>query len=318
MKTTALFIAIALLSCTTPKKEEPVEVAFTIPDKNLVLEGMAYDPVQHNFYFGTFNKRKVLRVSESGEVSDFITEAQDGVSAVAGIFVDVARRELLFCGSDEGADGKSTLFRYEIETGKLINKYRDETGQAQMFNDLVRLTDGTIYLTDSFQPAIYKLQPDSDKLVRLTNSEIIRHANGITATPDDKFVFVSTSKSFARIETSTDSIVRVSLPNYDISGNDGLYYYKNSLIGVQNVSYPPFVGRYFLNDSLNSLVKGQVLAVDHPLFNIPATGAIANGKFYFMANTHLANFDYEKRVMLRPEELREISILRVALDPAEN
>lgn len=301
---------MSLISCEK-KVEERLALGFKIKDRNLVLEGMTYDPVEECFYFGIFNKKKIIKVTSDGLFSDFIQEGQDSVFGITGLHVNRSRH-LWFCGSDKG-DGKPTLFQYDLETGILISKFKDEAGKAKMFNDLTILPNGVIYITDSFQPAIYRLDSDSGSLQFVTNSDLVKSANGITSSPDGKYVFVSTSNGFARIETSRDSVTRVFYDSYRIAGNDGLYFYDNSLIGIQNVYFPPAVVRYHLNEERTSVIDAEVLVADHPLFNIPTTGVLVDDNFYFMANSQLLNYDFQLDSMVNPETLEEISILKYRL-----
>jgi len=305
-----LLFVMALISCEK-KIEEKLTLGFKINDRTLVLEGMTYDPVEENFYFGIFNKKKIIKVAGDGQFSDFIQEGQDNVTAITGINIDQSGH-LWFCGSDKG-DGRPTLFQYHLETGKLIHKFKDESGRARMFNDLTILPNKVIYITDSFQPAIYRLDSDSGSLQFVTNSDFVKSANGITSSPDGKYVFVSTSNGFARIETLTDSVTRVTYEAYRIAGIDGLYYYDNSLIGIQNVYFPATVVRYYLNEEKSSVIDAEVLVADHPLFNIPTTGALVDDDFYFMANSQLLNYDFQKDSMVNHATLNEISILKYSL-----
>jgi hypothetical protein len=54
-----------------------------------------------------------------------------------------------------------------------------------------------------------------------------------------------------------------------------------------------------------------VLERGNPLFDIPTTGAVAGGVFYFVANSQLRN--YGAKGMVDRAKLRPISILRLKL-----
>src|SRR3954468_24846939 len=103
------------------------ELAFTIHEKDLIPEGIAYDPTRKEFYVGSLLKRKIVRIDSSGRASNFTSEGQDGLFMVLGMKVDPKRRTLWVCSAaGKGAkefDGHAGIFKYDLRTGKLIRKY---------------------------------------------------------------------------------------------------------------------------------------------------------------------------------------------------
>src|SRR5262249_23537286 len=67
--------------------------AFTVHEKGLVPEGLAYDPETEVFYLSSVYKRKILRITRSGEAKVFASEAND-LWSVMGMKVDSQRRAL--------------------------------------------------------------------------------------------------------------------------------------------------------------------------------------------------------------------------------
>src|SRR5687767_6929451 len=66
-------------------------VAFTLADRALIPESVAYDPVDRAFYVGSMYKRKIIRIGADGSVSDFLPPGRDGIWGVLGIKVDSVR-----------------------------------------------------------------------------------------------------------------------------------------------------------------------------------------------------------------------------------
>jgi hypothetical protein len=59
-------------------------VAFTLPERDLITEGIGWDPKSGDFFVSSVHRRKVLRVSRDGRVADFVKEGQHGLfSALA-------------------------------------------------------------------------------------------------------------------------------------------------------------------------------------------------------------------------------------------
>src|SRR5882762_11191566 len=74
-----------------------VEIAFRLSEKDLIPEGIAFDPLTKSFYVSSINKRKIVKVDETGSVSDFISSRQDGIGEVLGL--KVAQGKLWSCNN---------------------------------------------------------------------------------------------------------------------------------------------------------------------------------------------------------------------------
>src|SRR5688500_12907873 len=107
------------------------EVAFTLPERDLYPESVAYDPGHKAFYVGGMYRRKIVKVDAGGRVSDFVTPGRDGLFSVLGMKIDVARRELWAnaCNLGRGpamanpepeTEGRAAVFRYDLDTGRLL------------------------------------------------------------------------------------------------------------------------------------------------------------------------------------------------------
>src|SRR5262245_51510399 len=105
--------------------------AFTVHEKGLVPESVAYDRKDEVFYLGSVYKRKILRVTMKGEVTVFAGES-DGLWSVMGMRVDTLRRTLWVCTTShpqmanyrkEDA-GKSALLKFDLTNGKLLATYQ--------------------------------------------------------------------------------------------------------------------------------------------------------------------------------------------------
>ncbi len=100
--------------------------------------------------------------------------------------------------------------------------------------------------------------------------------------------------------------------HHTLAGIDGLYWYKDSLLGVEygNGSYR--VARWQLSPDGRKVTAEEVMEYRTPLVKFPTTGAILNGKFYFIANTGIGNYKDDK--IVDPTKLEPIHIAVVKLD----
>jgi tetratricopeptide (TPR) repeat protein len=141
-------------------KSEP---AFTLDEKGLVTESVAYDPATGTFYVSSVHKRKIISLDKNGIVNNFAGE-QDGLWSVLGMKVDAKRRHLWVVSSafpqmmnfKKDEEGFAGVFKYDLNTGKLIKKYVLSNKPAPHgFGDLIVNAAGDVLITDSMTPAVY-------------------------------------------------------------------------------------------------------------------------------------------------------------------
>lgn len=205
------------------------DLAFTIREKDLIPEGIAYDQREKNFYVGSTHKRKIVRIDRRGRVTDFTTEKQDGLWGVLGMKVDAGRRILWVCSAaiqEIGADvGYSGIFKYDLETGKLIKKYVvDDKPRPHLYNDIAVASNGDVYFTDSTGGAVFTIRANKDEVEALTESGQFVYPNGIALSGDEKQLFAAHFGGVAVIDLASKAVSPVSHPDdVAIAGIDELY-----------------------------------------------------------------------------------------------
>jgi sugar lactone lactonase YvrE len=295
--------------------------AFTIPERDLLPEGIAYDPREDCFYLGSLWKSKIVKVGKDGKATDFIKEKQDGLRSVGGLKVDPERRVLWavslasapWSKSSPGEAGWSAVFEFDLRTGKLVKEFEfEDKTEAHLFNDLVVTRAGDVFVTDSVRSEVFAIFHDRDRLESFFRSEDFMYTNGISLGRDDRTLYVaSPGNGVFRIDVATKESRLVSHPaTMTLSGIDGLYFYDNSLIGIQ----PSLnrVARFYLNPGGDSVERMEVLDARHPLFDFPTTGAIAGTGFYYIANSQAYRFQPDGTIFPL-DKLKEVMILRAEL-----
>lgn len=304
---------VVMANCRWEQKSP--EIIFEIEEKDIIPEGIAYDPVEQCFYLGSIHKHKILKITRTGEVSDFIPYGQDSLREVLGMKTDHNRR-LWVCNN---LFEKDTLNRianvhvFDIPTGTLVNHYRLQDGRSHLFNDLYITTSGNVYITDSEGGNIYVIRKGEDRLEEFTQPGKMRYPNGITATADEKKLIVSTGSAagIVSVDIETKEITPIRHPKFILLGFDGLYRYKNSLIGIQNVLFPEAVIEMRLSADSDSIEHMEVLVADHPAFDTPTTGVIAEEHFYFIANSQLSQIIGNFGKIRNPDKLENTRIMRI-------
>ena len=287
-----------------------VELAFTLTEKDLIPEGLAYNPKDNSFFVSSIHKHKIVRISDNGVCDDFTSSRQDGLGEVLGMKVDTVNQHLWVC-SNEVVDGVTTVsmaHQYNLANKKLIRTFvLNEKGH--LFND-VDIANGQVYITDSDANSIYTISKTGQLQVYLTD-EKLKYCNGLAFNSSGTILLVSSFSGLYALDMKTRKLERMRLPGYHVFGIDGLYCYKNSLIVIQNTSFPESINQYFFNDNISGLSMAKNLVTADSRFAIPTTGAIANGWFYFIANSQLDNF--ENGLIKDPSKLKDVFILRVKI-----
>ena len=114
-----------------------------------------------------------------------------------------------------------------------------------------------------------------------------------------------------RVNVSDGEVLRVETPEtLSPHGIDGLYRHGNSLIAIQNGIQPNRVTRFDLSDDGESVIDGDILAMNQPWFDDPNLGQVVDDRFVFIANSHWPQFDREGNL---PDGLEGPVILEVSL-----
>jgi sugar lactone lactonase YvrE len=308
------------------KLEAPIgksDVAFKLPQKDLITEGVAYDPAAETFYVGSIHQRKIVSRGKDGSVKDFAT-AEDGLWSVFGMKVDAKRRALWVCttvtpqmvGFKKEDEGLSSVLRFDLASGEVLKRYDlPNRPQAHWLGDLVVDSKGNVFVTDSQAPgAVYAIFQKDDALVPWIEPGPFRSPQGIDLATDEKHVFVADySMGILRFDVASKQSVRVTGPaDLVLAGIDGLYVDRDGLIAIQNGIRPHRVVRYRLNASQDRIERAEILEMNSPLFDEPTLGVLVGDELYYVANSQWSRFDKDGTIFPM-DKLQEPVILRAAL-----
>lgn len=298
------------------------KVAFTINEKDAHIESIAYDPRSKSFFLGAIHKRKILRVQPNGQVSDFIPEGQDSLYSVLGLQVDAKRNRLWVCGTAlpqmngyaEADKGKAAVYLYDLTKKRLLSKYTlPADGHNHILGEPLVAANGDVYISDSGYPSIYRIRNGSDVMELLLFTKL-RSLQGMAFSPDEKTLFVADySLGIHRLDMASGQLTKLTRPDsLQDRGTDGLYFYKNRLIAIQNGITPSRVVSFALDDSLTKITGVAVLEMKNPNFNEPTLGVIVGKELYYVANSQWSN--YQKDGSIYPlDKLADILIMKTDL-----
>jgi sugar lactone lactonase YvrE len=312
----------------TRRSPHASKVAFVLPEKDLIPEGIAYDSTDEAFFLSSLHKRKIVRVRPRTNrppiVEDFTSEGQDGLYSTLGMKVDAAHRVLWVCSSAESfmkgyteADaGKAALFKYDLTTRKLIRKYELGPTPRHLLNDIVLNAQGDAYLTDIASGEIFTVSHEKDELEVFIPAGTLNSPNGIAISNDGRKLYISDMPvGVYVVDVKTKDSHRLpQRVGISPSGSDGLYFYANSLLGIVNIvsDRAGRVARFSLDSSAESITRGAVLDCNHPLYQWPTTGVIVGDSFFYIANSQFGHFDDKQRSFPK-KYLRKVAVMRLRL-----
>lgn len=293
-------------------------VAYTISEKDLIPEGITFSHLTNCFYISSIYKGKIVSLdAETGMVKDFMQSDSLNMSFL-GMITDEQRKILWACGNIE-KDGRNASYitKISLTTGDLLKVYSINSTFASMYNDLVQDDNGNIYFTDSRNQAVYIITVKSDTIALFYKGEEITHPNGITISPDNRYLFIaSTDKGIRTLDIQNRKIVDGFCTSINSTGIDGLKFNNKSLIGVQNAvrkNEEINISVYYLDKSGTTIVRKSQLDLNNPLFDIPTTFVVIGKYLYCIANSQLENFNSSNYRIINRDLLKEITVLKYEL-----
>jgi len=292
--------------------------AFVIKEPNLFPEGMAYAHFNDRVYAGSV-QRKIVWTDKTGELHDLVKAGEDNLAYVGGLHVDEARKQLWAVSSRFGdaelPGAVYGLFKYDLTTGKRIATFAAPSNLGGLNDVAVVPSTGQACSTNSLEGSVYCTEAGSQDLKMFLPAGTVSFANGITVSDDEKVLFVAGDFGIYRADLKTKAVAELQKPADVIDASiDGLYFYKQSLVGIQNAIHPGRVVRFYLDPTLTRITRSEILETYNPAFENPTTGSLDSDSLLFMANTQLHKWAPGKP-MPPASELHNVQILRIALAP---
>ena len=297
------------------------DTAFILKDRSLHPESITSEAKEGVFYLGSIHKRKIVKV-DHGKVQELTQEGQDGLGSVFGIKTD-KKNGVLWVSTSPMQEMKnfnallpSAVFKYDLKTGRLLKKFLPENPALELvLGDLTLSPSGEVYTSDSKNNLIFRVNESTGKLEQVYSSEEFSNIQGITFSDNGQYLFIADYiKGIFRLEVATFHLILLPRSiDASLKGIDGLTFYNNSLIAIQNGVKPMRVTRYILNKEMDRLISFSILDRGHPAFGEPTSGCVSQDAFYYVANSQWNGYTEDHQI--KPEgSLQDIVILKQSLD----
>ena len=253
----------------------------------------------HTFFATAINGGQITRVTPLGQEIVFHSDTNANLS-FGGAHVDEERRRLWVCIVDVKTNPwpTSQVWAFNIETKK--HTHTIALPPVSFCNDLVTDDAGRVYVTDSANPNIYRVDPKTRTFsVFLTSPTFnplqpgMPALNGIDLSPDGERLLAVTTfpaalysipvaapQSFVAVQTSGDTFAMPGDPRFP--GPDGVEFVDDQLYvaydgGVQQLTFsdPDLTAASVATTTavptgLTSLTvaEGQLYAIDSEVFRV--------------------------------------------------
>jgi hypothetical protein len=298
--------------------------AWTIPEKGMIAEGVAHDPVTRSFFVSSIRRRKIVRIDPRGRITDFVPAGRDGLKSALGMRVDPKRRALWVVsaagasmeGYKKGEPRAAAVFEYDVDSGRLRKQHVPPSeGDPPGFDDLTLAPDGTVFVNDAFHSRVWKIPPGGALQVFLA-SEAFGGTQGMAVSADGRTLYVSDYRGLFAVDLESRRVTPIPVPpDLSLSGIDGLALFERSLIAIQNGIVPHRVIRLDLAPDGVTISKAGILEMSHPDFDEPTLGVVVEGVLYFSADSQGRKF-LDEKPPIAADDMREAVILKLPLSPA--
>lgn len=296
-----LAVAVFCFLCVALRAEPPAagtdDATWAITDMDGIIEGIAIHPTTQEAFFSDVHNRCIWYrdTSDRQAVMRKFSADTDSLLGVFALKIDAAGRTLWASCSAvpemkgyTGADrDRAFLAAYDLPTRKLRRTYAlPADGRAHVLGDFILAGDGTVYVTDSLAPIIWRLPPKGEHLEKWLERADFKSLQGLALSADHRSLYVADySLGLWHISLVTQEAALLPAPaGSELRGLDGLYPVKDGLIAVQNGTKTQRILRIALA-ATGAPAQVRTLLSGHPAMTDLSLGQVFNGRLHFIGNS---------------------------------
>ncbi len=268
--------------------------SLTVERPALYPETIDYKKSNDTFLLSSFREGAVYEVDQSGKPSLLVDDPR--LCSVLGIAVDEPRNRLWAVNSNLGASLKwcaaepkklAGVGVYDLKSGKPLS-YVDLSALVEgphLINGIALDANGNAFVTDSFSPVIYKVTPEGNANIFLSDEQFVGNAinlNGLVVHPDGYLIVIKKSDgSLFKVPLDRPkAFTRIALDRR-IVGGDGLTLIdKRALVVIANRTPEHSSNAAYSLSSDDGWASARV-TTEHDLGDgYPTTATLRNGTLY--------------------------------------
>jgi DNA-binding beta-propeller fold protein YncE len=314
-------IAEAFARNAMPKKS--VTPVFSIDDRGIISEGIAHDAKTGRFFVSSVRNGAIYARDRKGKVTTFLRDVPWGIFGMA---VDSSRRRLWAAASvmpqsagfhDSNGD-RGAVLEIDADSGKILRTITPAGSEKHLFGDVAVARDGTVFVSDSMSPSIYRVSNGS--IEPFIAAGPFASLQGLAISTDGHVLYASDySRGIDVIDLTTRDVHLLPVPpGVTLLGVDGLYAAgKGILIGTQNGTNPQRILRIQLAPGGLSVANVDVLASNEAEFDDITLGVLVDDRLYFNGVAQWALFGDDGKPP-DASKLKPALVLRVPVSGMRN
>ncbi|HEX6573491.1 MAG TPA: hypothetical protein VF042_00855, partial [Gemmatimonadaceae bacterium] len=274
--------------------------AFTMPDSDFVAEDITWDPIGSRWLVTGIRRSVIVAVGRDGAHRTIATGPDKGrgylalaVDSAHGVLWATTEAIPLALGFDTTMAGRSSVFRYDLKSGKLLQRYDMPAGENHGAGDIAVAENGDLFIADAADRALYVIR-NGGTLQQLVAKGEFFSPQGPAIARDGRHLYLADyGRGIAKIERNTGAVTWLNHPrDVALNGIDGLTVLDaQTLIGVQNGTNPNRVIRISLDPSGSTITRVTVIAQNKSTIREPTHGVLVGRDYYFIANGGFGAFD---------------------------
>ncbi len=269
-----------------------------LSEKDLHPEGLVYLKHSKTWLASSIRKGKIVSFNiKNGKCADWLKDEK--MYSVFALKADPDEHYLWAATNaipemesyDPQKREKAEILKIDIKSRKIVQRF-SALGN-HIFGDLAVTKNGTVYVTDSAKPLIFKIENDQ-MTIWGELSQKLYNLQGIAFNADESKMYVADYFSgILEIPMAEPGKKKwLQFPEGTVvKGIDGLAWHENSLIAIHNGVKPIRIIRYSLDETGEKITGFEVIDNNRPEFEEPALGAISENRFYFFANSPWNAYD---------------------------
>ena len=303
-----------------------LRVAATMRQADFIGEGIAYDARRRRLLATSIRYGTVVAVGADGASRDFIDLKKDGGWAGLGLAIDSARGRLWIStmwyphtnGVSAADSGKSSVFLYELATGKRVARYDLPRG-AHEPGDLCVSRGGDLFVSDGRAGTISVVRAGADSMALLVPAGQLLSPQGCAVSDRgaggrERVLVADYALGIASVDAVTGSVAWLPRSSFvAATGIDGMLLDGDRLIGVQNGVDPHRVVALHLDADHGSIGSVSVVAQDTARIHEPTHVAMMGSDVVFVANGGFGAWDAATGKQRAGATLRAPVLARVSL-----
>jgi sugar lactone lactonase YvrE len=292
-------------------------VAFRLPEKDLLTEGIAYDPQTRAFFVSSVHRRKIVRRAADGTVSDFVTPGRDGLLGVLAIAVDPKARRLYACsaalpemrGYEKTLEAGNGVLAFDLATGRLAGRWTlPASDRRQAPGDLLVADGGNVLVSDGLGSGVYRIRPGKREVETVVAPGAFRSPQGMGYGPGGALYVADYGSGLFRLDASGTPQQVPGPPDVPLYGIDALLVRGRRIYATQNGIAPHRVVRLELDESGSRVATGEILDMNDPEFAEPTLAALVGEDLYVVGKSQWGLFEKGEPDAAK---LQEPAVLRV-------